>query len=293
MTQISPTDRARVTRAFNYIRSKKGTVYINGNLAPSPMSLENAVIQVETNKGLVRALAMINVIEKWGNYAMGGRKVSISIDTDAATLNGTVQQSLDQELEARIADGRIPLTEEESVDEADLTGVFDSTDAELNEPPANGGGDTGNQAATQALLELASYIAKDLYMVVKQILSEQNTMVNTIGTAQMRAGDRLCVLLKDVDDQAQVYVDKAMISARSIGEPGLWDYSQPLQKGTHLVMVVLHNNGRYDFSVAARICRASDYAPGGSKRPIIDLVRKGTDNMSLTKRVYYLKLEVV
>lgn len=283
---VNDTEKARTAAAYRKIILKGGKTFVDGTEALGSNTVINAFINADNQVGNHRGSALVNAYERWGNYAAEGHRVSIVINSMLGGLTASVSSSSINAMLVKLeSEGQMNIEAEEDMQIAEEKG-------EIQAPPDGKDGKGEGSTGWNALLELAKTIGTDLYLLIKKILTGEFTVVNTIGRVKMRAGDKLCVFLDMVDDQANIYIDDELIGARSLSEPGNWDYSDPLKPGKHIIMIVLENEGRFDYSMRAIIARASDYQAGGSRKPIVNMYRNGSDGLGAGKRVYYLKVDV-
>jgi hypothetical protein len=294
MGSLNDTDFALISRAYRYI-AQKGTTYVDGSEALGSNTVVNAAIAIDTKFKPPRGRQWVNAYLRWGDRARAGHRLTVIVNTQ----NGSLQvkewpvRNADDVLAEQIGEDRIPALAQEVFElrsaKNDGGGPIEVPDDEKD--PSQGGGEGG--VNWDPLIELAAAVGKDVHQLVRGLLTGEHTVVNTIGRAPMRRGDRLCVWLANADDHAEVYLDKELVASRSLNEPvHEWEYSDPVKAGTHLVLVVVRNAGRFDWSVNAHLARQSDYVKGGSRRPFKVLQRADTDHGLSSTRLYYLKLNV-
>lgn len=289
----------RIRVCYREILSNGGAIWVDLTEAMSPNTVVNAVNQMEFKFGEAHIEKVASAIDLWGSVAENGRVIVIRINVPAGTLlvDRDAFVYAQTELAELVASGKIDIPEELAThrDLESQDAGKDNNQPQVDVPSDKDKTQSGpNSAQWNALLKFATEIGKDVYEGIKALITGEYTLVNTLGRVNLKAGDRICIWMANVDDQAEIFVDDELINAKSLNEPGGWDYTDRISKpGKHMIMLRLKNSGRFDYSIYAQICRASDYAKGGNHRPICILERQGTDDLGAGTRLWYLKLDVI
>lgn len=277
---LSSGELATVRQSWWRIQQAGGVTYVDDAVYGEGHGAANAVAAwfntaaSMENIGIRRAEAMVQRYAHYGQLATQGRRLGIRIWI-VTGHPGTIQIDAldtvppDVALAAMIEGQMLEIA-------AGLEGTT------IAEPPPLATLEQEVEAKSPApldpiqekLLELAAeaarHVGRDLYNWAKSLINDAES-INSVGHMSIDHRDRLICYLDNVDDQAFVYLNGKLLSARSLGEKGFWDTAEPLPRGNHLLTLVAKNSGWWGWSYRCLLGRASDYLPQGPKKPAVRL----------------------